>query len=82
MNKNVKKVILFIGLTFFFNWLMATLFFAFGGISLMVVKGRSDLTVGVTGLAGFIVLVFVNIGLLLFGRVPAIPGEGKISFEF
>ena len=55
---------------------------ATAGLSLMVIKGGNDLTVGITGLAGFIVLVFVNIGLLLFGRVPAIPGEGKISFEF
>lgn len=31
MNKHFKRAMLFLGLTFFFNWLMATLFFAFGG---------------------------------------------------
>ena len=42
---------------------------ATGGLSLMVIKGGNDLTVGVTGLAGFIVLAFVNIGLLLYDRL-------------
>ncbi len=41
------------------------------GLSLMVVKGGSDLTVGGTGLAGFIVLAFVNIGLLIYDRTRA-----------
>jgi len=41
------------------------------GLSLMVVKGGNDLTIGVTGLAGFIVLAFVNLGLLLYDRVLA-----------
>jgi hypothetical protein len=31
MNKNFKKVMLFIGLTFFVNWSMVSLFFALGG---------------------------------------------------
>jgi len=31
MNRNIKKAALFIGLTFFVSWLMAVLFFAFGG---------------------------------------------------
>ncbi len=31
MNKNPKKIMLFIGLTFLANWLMAALFFALGG---------------------------------------------------
>jgi membrane protease YdiL (CAAX protease family) len=31
MNRNIKKAALFIGLTFSFSWLMAALFFAFGG---------------------------------------------------
>ena len=44
---------------------------ATGGLSLMVIKGGNDLTVGVTGLAGFIVLAFVNIGLLLYDRLLA-----------
>ncbi len=41
------------------------------GLSLMVVKGGNDLTVGVTGLSGFIVLALVNVGLLLYDRVLA-----------
>jgi len=44
---------------------------ATAGLPLMVVKGGNDLTVGVTGLAGFIVLAFVNIGLLLYDRLLA-----------
>jgi len=31
MNRNTPKIVLFIGLTFFFCWLMVALFFAFGG---------------------------------------------------
>ena len=42
---------------------------ATAGLSLMVVKGGNDLSVGVTGLAGFIVLALVNVGLLLYDRV-------------
>jgi len=42
---------------------------ATAGLSLMVIKGGNDLTVGVTGLAGFIVLALVNVGLLLHDRV-------------
>jgi membrane protease YdiL (CAAX protease family) len=38
------------------------------GLAIMVVKGGDDLTVGVTGLAGLIVLVTVNLCLFLFGR--------------
>ena len=41
------------------------------GIPLIVIKGGNDLTVGVTGLAGFIVLAFVNIALLLYDRLLA-----------
>ncbi len=39
------------------------------GLSLMVVKGGNDLTVGITGLAGFIVLACVNIVLFGYDRV-------------
>lgn len=42
---------------------------ATAGLSLMVVKGGNDLSVGVTGLAGFVVLALVNVGLLLHDRV-------------
>ena len=31
MNRNIKKIILFIGLTIFFSWLLVALFFAFDG---------------------------------------------------
>lgn len=43
---------------------------ATAGLSLMVIKGGSDLTVGVTGLAGFLVLALVNI-VLFFLKAPA-----------
>jgi membrane protease YdiL (CAAX protease family) len=38
------------------------------GLSIVFVKGGSELTVGATGLAGFIVLACVNIGLLVYDR--------------
>jgi membrane protease YdiL (CAAX protease family) len=41
------------------------------GLSLIAIKGGSDLTVGATGLAGFIVLAVVNIALLSYDRVLA-----------
>lgn len=41
------------------------------GLSIMVIKGGSDLTVGVTGLAGFIVLALANIGLFVYDRALA-----------
>jgi len=44
---------------------------ATAGLSIMVVRGGSDLAVGVTGLAGFIVLALANIGLFVYDRVLA-----------
>jgi len=41
------------------------------GLSVMVIKGGNDLTVGVTGLAGFIVLFIVNAGIFIYDRYPA-----------
>jgi membrane protease YdiL (CAAX protease family) len=41
------------------------------GLALMVVHGGDDLTVGVTGLAGLIVLAVVNLGLLLVTRTAS-----------
>jgi len=41
------------------------------GIAVMMVKGGSDLTVGVTGLAGFIVLAAVNTGIYFYDRYLA-----------
>ncbi|MBN1898034.1 MAG: CPBP family intramembrane metalloprotease [Spirochaetes bacterium] len=39
------------------------------GLAIMVVKGGSDLTVGLTGVAGFFVLVFVNIVLFAYDQL-------------
>jgi membrane protease YdiL (CAAX protease family) len=41
---------------------------ATAGLSLMVIEGGSDLTVGLTGLAGFIVLLFVNLAIFVFDQ--------------
>jgi len=41
------------------------------GLAVMVIKGGSDLTVGVTGLAGFIVLALVNIIIFVHNRYLA-----------
>jgi membrane protease YdiL (CAAX protease family) len=41
---------------------------ATAGLAILVVQGGSDLSVGVTGLAGFVVLLLANIGLLVFDR--------------
>jgi membrane protease YdiL (CAAX protease family) len=41
------------------------------GLSIGVVKGGNDLTVGVTGLAGVIVLALANIGLFVYDRFLA-----------
>ncbi|MES0489207.1 MAG: CPBP family intramembrane glutamic endopeptidase [Leptospirales bacterium] len=38
------------------------------GLAIMLLKGGSDLTVGVTGVSGFIVLAIVNIGLYFMTR--------------
>jgi len=38
----------------------------------MVIKGGNDLTVGISGLAGFISLVLVNFGLFIYDHYFAI----------
>ena len=38
------------------------------GLPLMVLKGGNDLTIGVTGLAGFLVLALANFGLFIYDR--------------
>ena len=43
-------------------------FNATAGLAVMVVKGGNDLLIGVTGLAGFIVLVILNIGLIIYDK--------------
>ena len=50
-------------------------FNATAGLAILVVKGGNDLTVGVTGLAGFVVLLFADIGLFLFERRFPIKGR-------
>ncbi len=42
---------------------------ATGGLAIMVVKGGNDLTIGMTGLAGFIGLVLANLVLLVYDRL-------------
>jgi membrane protease YdiL (CAAX protease family) len=39
------------------------------GVPLMVLLGGSDLTVGITGLAGFVVLAAINLAILVFQRL-------------
>ncbi|MFC1905496.1 CPBP family intramembrane glutamic endopeptidase [Chloroflexota bacterium] len=39
------------------------------GLSIMLVKGGSDLLIGGTGLAGFIVLAMLNVGIFVYNRV-------------
>ncbi|MEA1898101.1 MAG: CPBP family intramembrane glutamic endopeptidase [Bacteroidota bacterium] len=41
---------------------------ATAGLAVMVIKGGNDLLIGVTGLAGFIVLIILNIGLLIYDK--------------
>lgn len=38
------------------------------GLSIMFIMGGNDLTVGVTGLAGFFALILVNVGLIAYDR--------------
>ncbi|MFO8060680.1 MAG: type II CAAX endopeptidase family protein [Bacillota bacterium] len=45
------------------------------GLSLMVTSGGSDLTVGLTGLAGLLVLAAANLLLWVSGRIPALQRE-------
>ena len=41
------------------------------GLAIMVVKGGNDLIIGVTGLAGFIILIIVNLGIFVYDRFCA-----------
>jgi len=41
---------------------------ATAGLAIMVVAGGNDLMIGVTGLAGFIVLLIVNIAIFVYDR--------------
>lgn len=51
---------------------------ATAGLALIVVRGGSDLTVGMTGLAGLVTLSLANLGLLLFRR-RADGGQASIA---
>jgi len=44
---------------------------ATASIPLLVIVGGSDLTVGITGLAGFVVLAIINLGIFVFERSRA-----------
>lgn len=46
-------------------------FNATAGMSVVAVKGGNDLTVGVVGLAGFVVLAIVNLGIFIYDRFLA-----------
>jgi membrane protease YdiL (CAAX protease family) len=46
-------------------------FNATAGISIVAVKGGNDLAVGVVGLAGFVVLVIINLGIFIYDRFLA-----------
>ena len=53
---------------------------ASAGIPLMLVKGGTDLTVGMTGLAGFIALLFINIGIYIYDtRIAKEPVSSLIA---
>jgi membrane protease YdiL (CAAX protease family) len=41
---------------------------ATAGISVVTVRGGNDLTVGIPGLAGFVVLAVVNLGIFIYDR--------------
>jgi uncharacterized protein len=49
------------------------------GLAIMLIKGGNDLTVGMTGLAGFVVLIIVDLLIAASGLVPngplLIPGQ-------
>ncbi|MHC4528811.1 MAG: lysostaphin resistance A-like protein [Planctomycetota bacterium] len=53
-----------------------------GGLPLVVIKGGSDLTVGITGLAGFVILAIVNAAIFVydryFAKVPVTTGQNCI----
>jgi uncharacterized protein len=54
------------------------------GLALAVIQGGNDLTVGVTGVAGFITLVLVNYGLFLYDRQvgrPHVSSDQGLSGE-
>lgn len=43
---------------------------ATAGLAIMMIRGGNDLTTGITGLPGFIVLALVDLGIFIFDRDP------------
>ena len=41
---------------------------ATAGLAIMLVKGGNDLTIGITGLSGFLVLAVINVLIFLYNR--------------
>lgn len=54
---------------------------ATSGLAIMMVKGGSDLIVGVTGVAGFIVLLAVNLSIFFLDRSVSRGGPLSITME-
>jgi membrane protease YdiL (CAAX protease family) len=52
-------------------------FNATAGLAIVVIRGGNDLTTGVTGLAGLIVLAVMNVGLFAFDRWFKVSAEQK-----
>ncbi len=52
-------------------------FNATAGLAIVVIRGGDDLTTGVTGLAGLIVLAMLTLGLFAFERWVKLPAEPK-----
>ena len=52
---------------------------ATGGLALMVVKGGDDLTIGITGVAGLIVLAILDVGIFLLVKAGTLREELRSS---
>ena len=75
MKPNIRKISLFIGLTFFFNWLIAILFYAFGG------KWNSSAAVVVGFVYMFVPMTMVVVVQKLIYKEPLKETLG-ISFKW
>ncbi|MCK5200930.1 MAG: CPBP family intramembrane metalloprotease [Spirochaetales bacterium] len=75
MNKNIKKIISFIGLTFVICWLMVVLFFAFGG------KWDTPASFGITTIYMFIPMAVAILVQKFIYKEPFKAPLG-ISFKF
>jgi hypothetical protein len=52
---------------------------ASGGLAILLLRGGNDLTIGMTGLAGFIVVILTNIALIVYDLFLA---ENSIMKDF